>query len=177
MVKMGIEVDEYERPINYFIRNLQGLTNVILYVSNTYERPLTTAVMVQGFDIPLDADAGFAGAASRARRILDDAGIARRLEGGEERLGIARAAEALDDLRDHGDGLAVRVAVSRDAARAFRCPGLRAVEVGVVAFDRRVLDESVGDDGSLADEIRQRGNGSLDGADGHVAVLLRGLGW
>ncbi len=29
---------------NYFIRNLQGLTNVILYVSNTYERPLTTAV-------------------------------------------------------------------------------------------------------------------------------------
>ncbi len=29
---------------NYFIRNLQGLTNIILYVSNTYERPLTTAV-------------------------------------------------------------------------------------------------------------------------------------
>jgi nitrate/TMAO reductase-like tetraheme cytochrome c subunit len=29
---------------NYFIRNLQGLTNVILYVSNTYERPLTTMV-------------------------------------------------------------------------------------------------------------------------------------
>ena len=29
---------------NYLIRNLQGLTNVILYVSNTYERPLTTMV-------------------------------------------------------------------------------------------------------------------------------------
>ncbi len=29
---------------NYFIRNLQGLTNLVLYVSNTYERPLTTAV-------------------------------------------------------------------------------------------------------------------------------------
>jgi nitrate/TMAO reductase-like tetraheme cytochrome c subunit len=29
---------------NYFIRNLQGLTNVILYVSDTYERPLTTMV-------------------------------------------------------------------------------------------------------------------------------------
>ena len=29
---------------NYFIRNLQGATNLILYVSNTYERPLTTAV-------------------------------------------------------------------------------------------------------------------------------------
>ena len=29
---------------NYFIRNLQGLTNIILYVSNTYERPLTTMV-------------------------------------------------------------------------------------------------------------------------------------
>jgi nitrate/TMAO reductase-like tetraheme cytochrome c subunit len=29
---------------NYMIRNLQGLTNIMLYVSNTYERPLTTAV-------------------------------------------------------------------------------------------------------------------------------------
>ncbi len=29
---------------NYFIRNLQGATNMILYISNTYERPLTTAV-------------------------------------------------------------------------------------------------------------------------------------
>ncbi len=29
---------------NYLIRNLQGTTNLILYVSNTYERPLTTAV-------------------------------------------------------------------------------------------------------------------------------------
>ncbi len=29
---------------NYAIRNLQGVTNLILYVSDTYERPLTTAV-------------------------------------------------------------------------------------------------------------------------------------
>jgi nitrate/TMAO reductase-like tetraheme cytochrome c subunit len=29
---------------NYLIKNLQGATNVILYVSNSYERPLTTAV-------------------------------------------------------------------------------------------------------------------------------------
>jgi len=29
---------------NYFIRNLQGMTNLMLYVTNTYERPLTTAV-------------------------------------------------------------------------------------------------------------------------------------
>lgn len=29
---------------NYFIRNLQGATNLILYVSNTYERPITTYV-------------------------------------------------------------------------------------------------------------------------------------
>jgi nitrate/TMAO reductase-like tetraheme cytochrome c subunit len=29
---------------NYLIRNLQGLTNMMLYVTNTYERPLTTAV-------------------------------------------------------------------------------------------------------------------------------------
>jgi len=29
---------------NYFIRNLQGTTNLILYVSNTYERPITTYV-------------------------------------------------------------------------------------------------------------------------------------
>ena len=29
---------------NYLIRNLQGLTNLMLYVTNTYERPLTTAV-------------------------------------------------------------------------------------------------------------------------------------
>jgi nitrate/TMAO reductase-like tetraheme cytochrome c subunit len=29
---------------NYLIRNLQGVTNLILYVSNTYERPLTTMV-------------------------------------------------------------------------------------------------------------------------------------
>jgi nitrate/TMAO reductase-like tetraheme cytochrome c subunit len=29
---------------NYFIRNLQGMTNLILYVSNQYERPITTAV-------------------------------------------------------------------------------------------------------------------------------------
>ena len=29
---------------NYLIRNLQGATNIILYVSNSYERPLTTAV-------------------------------------------------------------------------------------------------------------------------------------
>ena len=29
---------------NYVIRNLQGVTNLILYVSNTYERPLTTMV-------------------------------------------------------------------------------------------------------------------------------------
>ena len=29
---------------NYFIRNLQGVTNLILYVSNTYERPITTFV-------------------------------------------------------------------------------------------------------------------------------------
>ncbi len=29
---------------NYLIRNLQGSTNLILYLSNTYERPLTTAV-------------------------------------------------------------------------------------------------------------------------------------
>ena len=29
---------------NYLIKNLQGATNIILYVSNSYERPLTTAV-------------------------------------------------------------------------------------------------------------------------------------
>ncbi len=29
---------------NYLIRNLQGVTNAILYVSNTYERPITTMV-------------------------------------------------------------------------------------------------------------------------------------
>ena len=29
---------------NYFIRNLQGVTNVILYVSNTYQRPITSYV-------------------------------------------------------------------------------------------------------------------------------------
>jgi nitrate/TMAO reductase-like tetraheme cytochrome c subunit len=29
---------------NYFIRNIQGATNLILYVSNTYERPITTYV-------------------------------------------------------------------------------------------------------------------------------------
>jgi nitrate/TMAO reductase-like tetraheme cytochrome c subunit len=29
---------------NYLIRNLQGATNIILYVSNSYERPITTAV-------------------------------------------------------------------------------------------------------------------------------------
>ena len=29
---------------NYLIRNLQGATNIILYASNSYERPLTTAV-------------------------------------------------------------------------------------------------------------------------------------
>jgi nitrate/TMAO reductase-like tetraheme cytochrome c subunit len=29
---------------NYLIRNLQGVTNLMLYVTNTYERPLTTAV-------------------------------------------------------------------------------------------------------------------------------------
>lgn len=29
---------------NYFIGNLQGLTNIILYVSDSYERPLTTMV-------------------------------------------------------------------------------------------------------------------------------------
>jgi hypothetical protein len=29
---------------NYFIRNIQGVTNLILYVSDTYERPITTYV-------------------------------------------------------------------------------------------------------------------------------------
>jgi nitrate/TMAO reductase-like tetraheme cytochrome c subunit len=29
---------------NYFIRNLQGVTNLILYVSNTYQRPITSYV-------------------------------------------------------------------------------------------------------------------------------------
>ena len=29
---------------NYFIRNIQGVTNLILYVSNTYQRPITTYV-------------------------------------------------------------------------------------------------------------------------------------
>jgi nitrate/TMAO reductase-like tetraheme cytochrome c subunit len=29
---------------NYFIRNIQGVTNLILYASNTYERPITTYV-------------------------------------------------------------------------------------------------------------------------------------
>jgi nitrate/TMAO reductase-like tetraheme cytochrome c subunit len=29
---------------NYFIRNLQGVTNLMLYVTDTYQRPLTTAV-------------------------------------------------------------------------------------------------------------------------------------
>ena len=29
---------------NYLIRNLQGISNLMLYVTNTYERPLTTAV-------------------------------------------------------------------------------------------------------------------------------------
>ena len=29
---------------NYLIRNLQGMTNLMLYVTDTYERPLTTAV-------------------------------------------------------------------------------------------------------------------------------------
>ena len=29
---------------NYLIRNLQGMTNLMLYFSDTYERPLTTAV-------------------------------------------------------------------------------------------------------------------------------------
>ena len=29
---------------NYFIRNIQGVTNLILYVSDTYERPITTFV-------------------------------------------------------------------------------------------------------------------------------------
>ena len=29
---------------NYLVRNLQGVTNVILYVTDTYERPLTTVV-------------------------------------------------------------------------------------------------------------------------------------
>jgi hypothetical protein len=29
---------------NYFIRNLQGVTNLMLYVTDTYERPLTTMV-------------------------------------------------------------------------------------------------------------------------------------
>ena len=29
---------------NYFIRNIQGVTNLILYVSDTYQRPITTYV-------------------------------------------------------------------------------------------------------------------------------------
>jgi hypothetical protein len=38
-------------------------------------RPLTAAVLVQGFDIALDEVEGFAHAAARARRILDDVGV------------------------------------------------------------------------------------------------------
>ena len=34
----------YAGVFNYLIRNLQGVTNLILYASNTYQRPLTTTV-------------------------------------------------------------------------------------------------------------------------------------
>jgi nitrate/TMAO reductase-like tetraheme cytochrome c subunit len=45
--KAGVKCQDcHTKPgvFNYVIRNMQGLTNVILYVSNTYERPITTFV-------------------------------------------------------------------------------------------------------------------------------------
>ncbi len=45
--RAGVKCQKCHTPpgvFNYFIRNLQGLTNVILFVSNKYERPITTYV-------------------------------------------------------------------------------------------------------------------------------------